>query len=46
MRTPLGVTFYIGGSGKQADKSWYIPCHLVVRKMAELVHLLGSNHPL
>ena len=22
---------------------WYIPCHLMVRKMAEVVHLSGRN---
>lgn len=35
---------YIGASGKPTDMSWYIPCHLVVRKMAELVNLSGRNH--
>lgn len=34
---------YIGGSGKLTGKSWYIPSHLVVRKMAEVVQLLGNN---
>ncbi|WP_255201201.1 hypothetical protein [Staphylococcus epidermidis] len=29
---------YIGGSGKHTDMTWYIPCHLMVRKMAEVVH--------
>lgn len=34
---------YLGGIGKHTDMSWYITCHLVVRKMAKMVKSCGRN---
>jgi len=35
--------YYIGGTGKWIGVDWYISCHLMVRKMAEVVHSVGRN---